>query len=73
MTYLDEYTGLITQVESTGNLKRTTTIDPKEVTKIAFTANGNKVITDIYGNTMVIDDMSMYTIMNICNIGDLYE
>lgn len=73
MTYLDEYTGLITQVESIGNLKRTITIDPKEVTKIAFTVDGDKVITDTHGNTMTIKDMNMCTIMRICNIGDLYE
>lgn len=36
MTYLDEYTGLITQVDFMDNIKRTITIDPKEVKNILY-------------------------------------
>lgn len=35
--------------------------------------NGDKIVTDIHGNTMIIKDMNMYTIMRICTVGDLYE
>ena len=73
MTYLDEYTGLITQVEFIGNMKTTITLDPKEVSKITLMANGDKIITDIHGNTMTIKDMSAYNVLRICNVGDLYE
>jgi len=73
MTYLDEYTGLITQVEFTDNMKTTITLDPKEISKITLMANGDKIITDIHGNTMTIKDMSAYNVLRICNVGDLYE
>jgi len=73
MTYLDEYTGLITQVEFTDNMKTTITLDPKEISKITLMANGDKIITDIHGNTMTIKDMSTYNVLRICNVGDLYE